>query len=158
MPPTPPPPSPDAPPPPKAPPPVPTGPKPPTPPNEDPLKLEMPTGEVGVRNKPGIAFASDSGGTSKAEDTSRAAGYVADLTRTNDPPPGPPIEKSPESFAGQTGVAPPTSGKAPAKATPNTTPPPTPTPNPKAKAKARPPRPPRPGTPEKKPGTPETQG
>lgn len=93
----------------------------------DTLKTQMPAGEVGVRNPPGVTLASDSGGTSKAEDTSRAAGYVADLTKPNAAPPGPPVEKSPENFAGQTGAA--TSpGQKPAKATPNTTPPPPPAP------------------------------
>lgn len=72
----------------------------PYPADTDSLKTQMPTGEVGVRSEPGLALASDSGGTSKAEDTPRAAGYVADLTRTNVPPPGPPVPKSPENFAG----------------------------------------------------------
>lgn len=110
---------------------------PPGPSGPDALKTQMPTGEVGVRNPPGLTLASGSGGTSKAEDTSRAAGYVADLTKANEPPPGPPIAKSPENFAGQTGT-PPTPGEVPAKATPNTTPPVKPPPGPPATPRVRP--------------------
>ena len=111
---------------------------PPGPSGPDALKTQMPTGEVGVRNPPGLTLASGSGGTSKAEDTSRAAGYVADLTKANEPPPGPPIAKSPENFAGQTGTTP-TPGEVPAKATPNTTPPATPAkPSPPATPRVRP--------------------
>ncbi len=104
----------------------------------DTLKSQMPTGEAGVRNPPGFTRASESGGTSKAEDTSRAAGYVADLTKANDAPPGPPVGKTPENFAGQTGAAP-TPGKRPAKPTPNTTPPTPPVPpNPPPTTRTRP--------------------
>jgi hypothetical protein len=78
----------------------PVAPAPVAPPGADALKTQMPTGEVGVRHVPGPTLASDSGGSSKTEDTPRAAGYVADLTKTNEPPPGPPIAKSPEEFAG----------------------------------------------------------
>jgi hypothetical protein len=66
---------------------------------KDPLALLMPTGEVGPRDT-GTTSSTESGGTSKTEDTSRAAGYVADLARPSEPPPGPPVEKSPEDFAG----------------------------------------------------------
>ena len=73
----------------------------------DSLKLEMPSGELGVRNPPGDVLSTASGGTSKAEDTTRAAGYVADLTRVNEPPPGPPIAKEPSNFAGPESTTPP---------------------------------------------------
>lgn len=73
----------------------------------DSLKTHMPAGEIGVRNAPGAVSSTASGGTSKAEDTSRTAGYVADLTQTNVPPPGPPIAKEPANFVGPEGIAPP---------------------------------------------------
>ena len=69
-------------------------------PGVDSLKTQMPAGELGVRNPPGLILSTASGGTSKAEDTTRSAGYVADLTKTNEPPPGPPIAKEPSNFAG----------------------------------------------------------
>ena len=119
-----------------------------TPEVKDVLKTQMPTGEVGVRNQPGATLASASGGTSKAEDTSRAAGYVADLTKPNAAPPGPPIEKTAENFAGQSGNTP-APGKRPEKATPNTTPPTPPsppTPDPTTPVPDRPPTDVPPGT------------
>ena len=76
-------------------------------PGADSLQTQMPAGELGVRNPPGDVLSTASGGTSKAEDTTRAAGYVADLTKTNEPPPGPPIAKEPSNFAGPESTTPP---------------------------------------------------
>jgi hypothetical protein len=73
----------------------------------DSLKSQMPAGELGVRNLPIEVTSTASGGTSKAEDTTRAAGYVVDLTRTNEPPPGPPIAKEPSNFVGPESKTPP---------------------------------------------------
>jgi hypothetical protein len=57
--------------------------------------------------------ATNSGGTAKTSDTTRAAGYVADLTKPSEPPPGPPIAKSPENFAGpESAAVPPTPQKS----------------------------------------------
>jgi hypothetical protein len=53
-----------------------------------------------VRDNTGSILATSNGGTSRTADTTRGAGYVADQDATNDPPPGLPIEKSPEAFAG----------------------------------------------------------
>src|SRR5262245_18167927 len=66
----------------------------------DPLKTLMPSGEVGSRNPPKVRTATASGGTSGAEDSTRAAGYVVDLAKTNDPPPGPPPRRDPALFKG----------------------------------------------------------
>jgi hypothetical protein len=67
------------------------------------LKTQMPTGEVGVRNQPGATLASASGGTSKAEDTSRAAGTSPIWQKPNAAPPGPPIEKERRELRGSVG-------------------------------------------------------
>jgi len=67
---------------------------------KDPLKGLMPSGEATDRNPPQPRAASSSGGTSAAEDTTRTAGYVADLSITNEPPPGPPVPKDPALLAG----------------------------------------------------------
>jgi hypothetical protein len=73
--------------------------KPPQPPKtdgpRDPLKTVMPAGETGSRNPPKPRTATASGGTSGAEDTTRAAGYVADLASKPEAPPGPPVAKDP---------------------------------------------------------------
>jgi hypothetical protein len=61
----------------------------------DPLKTVMPAGEAGARNPPRRRTATESGGTSGAEDTTRAAGYVADLASAPEAPPGPPVAKDP---------------------------------------------------------------
>lgn len=66
----------------------------------DSLKVIMPAGEVGSRNPPHSRLATESGGTSGAEDTSRAAGYVADLTAVRDSPPGPPVQLDKAQLAG----------------------------------------------------------
>lgn len=112
-------------------------------PGVDSLKSHMPAGELGVRNPPGLILSTASGGTSKAEDTTRAAGYVADLTKTNEPPPGPPVAKEPSNFAGPEAETVPPVKRAPASVpgpgpkpplpdpqgsdpTPRPTPPPTP--------------------------------
>lgn len=73
----------------------------------DPLQPVMHTGEVGVHGDPATLLASDSGGMSRAEDTPRAAGYVADLTRKHAAPPGPPVRKSPGDFTRPENEAPP---------------------------------------------------
>ncbi len=96
--------------------PAPAAPTPAGPSSADVLASQVPTGEIGVRNEVDESIAGASGGTSKTEDTSRAAGYVADLTKTNEPPPGPPVEKSPEDFAGpESESVPPKPLPAPAK-------------------------------------------
>jgi len=110
----------------------------------DSLKTLMPAGELGSRNDPSPVLASRSGGTSKAEDTSRAAGYVADLTQPNVAPPGPPIAKAAENFEGLDGATDP--AQRAAKSGPGPTPPAPPTPDPlETDASPRP----SPGTPPK---------
>lgn len=114
-------------------------------PGVDSLKSHMPAGELGVRNPPGLILSTASGGTSKAEDTTRAAGYVADLTKANEPPPGPPVAKEPANFAGPEaetvppvvrtpppgpGPKPPVPDPLGSDPTPRPTPPPTPPPTP----------------------------
>ena len=110
----------------------------------DSLKTVMPAGELGSRNDPSTVLASRSGGTSKAEDTSRAAGYVADLTQENVAPPGPPITKSAENFEGLDGATDPAQHEA--KSGPGPTPPAPPTPDP-LDTDASPRPSPNPGTP-----------
>jgi hypothetical protein len=61
----------------------------------DPLKTMMPAGESGSRNPTRNRQATASGGTSGAEDTTRTAGYVADLASNSEAPPGPPVAKDP---------------------------------------------------------------
>ncbi len=92
-------------------------------PGPDSLKTQMPSGELGVRNLPGDVLSTASGGTSKAEDTTRAAGYVADLTKSNEPPPGPPIAKEPSNYAGPEATTPPPVDRASVARAPGPTPP-----------------------------------
>lgn len=56
--------------------------------------------EATVRSNPELVTTGRCGGTSRAGDTSRLAGYVADQERTSAVPPGAAIAKSPENFAG----------------------------------------------------------
>lgn len=80
-------------------------------PAEELLRTPLPPAPIGtVKDRPQV-LASQSGGTSRAEDTTRAAGYVADTTGTNVPPPGPPIDKSPANFEGLDGATASTKGK-----------------------------------------------
>ncbi len=65
----------------------------------DSLKALMPAGEAGPRNPVAPRPASESGGASGAEDTTRAAGYVVDFLAVNEPPPGPPVSRDPAQLA-----------------------------------------------------------
>jgi hypothetical protein len=67
---------------------------------KDSLKSVMPAGEASDRNPPQTRPASSNGGTSAAEDTTRTAGYVVDLSVGNEPPPGPPVAKDPALLKG----------------------------------------------------------
>ena len=58
-----------------------------------------PAGIAGDRYVPASRFATSSGGTSGAEDTTRAAGYTADLTVRPVRPPGPRLLSDPILFA-----------------------------------------------------------
>lgn len=59
----------------------------------------MPANEADPRNPVEARPASESGGASGAEDTTRAAGYVVDLLAVNEPPPGPPVSRDPAQLA-----------------------------------------------------------
>ncbi len=101
---------------------VPANPTVPAKPGAESLEVVLPKSGTGARSPTAPMRAAESGGSSRTEDTSRGAGYVADLTKANEPPPGPPVAKSPENFAGQSGTIP-TEGEPPPVPTPNTTPP-----------------------------------
>lgn len=73
----------------------------------DSLRTLMPAGELGVRNPSEARPSTESGGTSGAEDTSRAAGYVADLATQSVAQPGPAVAKDPSLFAGPEAITPP---------------------------------------------------
>jgi hypothetical protein len=74
---------------------------------KDAMKVVMPAGEIGPRNPTKLRPATASGGTSGAEDTTRAAGYVTDMTLPREAPPGPPVQVDPASLVGPEGTAPP---------------------------------------------------
>jgi hypothetical protein len=85
----------------------------------DVLPTLTPARAVAVRDVPSVTRATNSCGTAKTGDTSRAAGYVADLTKTNEPPPGLPIAKSPANFAGpESAMVPPIPPKQPGQPNP----------------------------------------
>jgi hypothetical protein len=77
-----------------------------SPSSADPLQLHMPADESVTRDHTEERAATASGGTSGAEDSTRAAGYVADLTARPEPAPGPPIPKNPSNFVGPEREAP----------------------------------------------------
>ena len=94
-----------------------------TPAGTESLRTMMPTGEVGVRHPPELETSSLTGNSSKAEDTSRAAGYVADLDRESAPPPGPPLKREATDVVGPEGDAPPPVAPTPTPTQTKPTPP-----------------------------------
>jgi hypothetical protein len=85
--------------------------------------------EATVRSNPDLVTAGRCGGTSRAGDTSRLAGYVADQERASAVPTGGAIAKSPEDFAGPESEPGKPPRRPPAGPTPRPAPPsPAPTP------------------------------
>ena len=72
-----------------------------------PLRLVKSSGEESVGKPPAGRLATPSGGTSGAEDTTRTAGYVADLSKAPAVPPGPPVAREATELEGPEGTTPP---------------------------------------------------
>jgi hypothetical protein len=95
---------------------------------KDSMKEVMPAGEAGSRNPPRTRAATGSGGTSGAEDTTRAAGYVADFARPRDVGPGGPAEPMPTYLDAPEGPPRDASGKPRPERAPKPAPKPPPAP------------------------------
>ena len=80
-----------------------------------PLRLVTGPGEESVGKPPTRQLSTPSGGTSGAGDSTRTAGYVADLSKPNVPPPGPPVVIEPTELAGPEAVTPPPKEVPPSK-------------------------------------------